>query len=70
MSGKDTYWHQIRERLPPHIQKCIPEPDKGFMDDKSDVEGSLEVTNSCMGNGIGDEKGKKLKEVQAYVWSM
>jgi len=27
LSGTDTYWHLIRDRLPPHIQSCIPTED-------------------------------------------
>ena len=26
LRGNDTYWHKIRNRLPVHIQQCIPTP--------------------------------------------
>ena len=43
LSGKNTYWHQIRDRLPTHIQSCIP-----MGNDESDVDEWIE------GNEVGE----------------
>ena len=31
LSGKGTYWHKIRDRLPPHLQQFIPEEGEDTM---------------------------------------
>ena len=54
LSGKDTYWHKIRHRLPAHIQECIPLPSISENNNELGDENMDHMSTSVDFNSNGD----------------
>ena len=72
-SGKDTYWHQIRDRLPPHIQSCIPrendhsDEDEWIDDNEGTADSDMIVENGKSTVCIGGPTETLVRQNSEYL---